>query len=425
MIQLLIIADDLTGAADTAVQFSKKGIPALVTLDRQIDIVSLDPRIAVLAVDIESRHLLPAEAAARVAKVVRRAAGCGVVHFYKKTDSTLRGNIGAELEALMKTAHSDRLLFVPAHPKAGRFTRQGYQYVGNDLLHTTAFAEDPREPVAVSFVPSIIAEQSDVDTAVIPAQSDAIAAALRSSRKGIYIFDCDSDQAMICIAGALARNDAHRVTAGPAGFAEFLPDLLRLPQKKIAPASNDRPILVVNGSINEVALAQVAFARRHGFAEIAVPPSVLFANESTADEQVEKIAEKAALQSSRSKDVVVRTIECRDELDEYIAQNAPKETTRSDICRLAADNMGRLVARILAKAAFGNCVVFGGDTALGVIKALGCSRLLLAGEIIPGLALAELAGSPYPINFITKPGGFGPQDVICQIRDSLRRETSD
>ena len=111
MIQLLIIADDLTGAADTAVQFSKKGIATLVTVDRDIDIASLDPRTTVLAVDIESRHLSPSEAADRLARVVRRAVDCGVENFYKKTDSTLRGNIGAELEALMNAVHSHRLFF--------------------------------------------------------------------------------------------------------------------------------------------------------------------------------------------------------------------------------------------------------------------------------------------------------------------------
>ena len=425
MIQLLIIADDLTGAADAGVQFSKKGIATLVTVDRDIDIASLDPQTTVLAVDIESRHLSPSEAADRLAKVVRRATGCGVDHFYKKTDSTLRGNIGAELEALLNAVHSHSLFFVPAHPKAQRFTRQGYQYLGNDLLHTTAFAQDPREPVDVSFVPAIIAKQSNVDTSLVSARTDEITTALQDTRNRIYVFDCNSNDDLNRIGRSLAQQRALQVLAGPAALAELLPDLLKLPTKLTPRKKNDQPILVVNGSVNNVALAQIAFAGQHGFTQITVPPAVLFAGESTSDDQLEKFADQAAPESSQPSDLILRTIEHRDELHEYIAQNAPTQATTSDICHLAARNMGRLVARILNKAKFGNCVVFGGDTALGIIEALECTSLLLAEEIIPGLALAELAQFPRPINFITKPGGFGPENVICQIRDSLRTSTSD
>ncbi len=423
MVQLLIIADDLTGAADTGVQFSKRGIPTLVAVDHDIDMTSVDHTITVLAVDAETRHRTAVEAADRVEKVVRQAAACGVTHFYKKTDSTLRGNVGAELEAVMKAVNCDRLMFIPAYPKTGRFTRRGYQYVGEDLLHTTAFGQDPREPVEVSSVPSIIAKQSNVASQVLSPRSDRAGEILVTEQEGICVFDCESDEDLMRIGQLLADHDALGVLAGSAGFAELLPELLNLPRGPLRRRRNDQPILLVNGSVNEVSLGQVAFARQNDFAEITAPPSLVFANGPRRDSEVEVIAEKAALECGRTKDVLLQTIKRRDELDGYVVKNSPNPAQIKKMFRLAAGNIGRLAARILTEGKFGNCVVFGGDTAVEVIKALGRSRLLLGEEIIPGLALAELVGLPRHVNFITKAGGFGPEDVVCRIRDFLRKDS--
>src|SRR5687767_3306000 len=104
MVKLLVIADDLTGANDAGAQFAGQGISTLVAMVAEFafDYRSCDS--TVLIISSESRHLNPAEAAARVESLTRRGRELGVSHFYKKTDSTLRGNIGAELEALLRAS---------------------------------------------------------------------------------------------------------------------------------------------------------------------------------------------------------------------------------------------------------------------------------------------------------------------------------
>ena len=123
MIQLVVFADDFTGAVDTGVQFSKQGISTLVTLDRSLDIA--ESTAEVLIVDVESRHVSPQEAYQRVYSLVKKAQQMGVRNFYKKTDSTLRGNIGSELSALLDASGEDVLVFVPAFPKLQRTTHNG------------------------------------------------------------------------------------------------------------------------------------------------------------------------------------------------------------------------------------------------------------------------------------------------------------
>ncbi len=104
MLLLLILADDFTGALDTGVQFAACGIPTRVVVGEQVDFAANDA--AVLVVDTETRHLSAAEAYAVIAKLTREAMSAGVFSIYKKTDSALRGNIGAELSALLKTSGS-------------------------------------------------------------------------------------------------------------------------------------------------------------------------------------------------------------------------------------------------------------------------------------------------------------------------------
>ena len=99
MLLLLILADDFTGALDTGVQFAACGIPTRVVVGEQVDLAASDA--AVLVVDTETRHLPAAEAYAVIAKLTRDAMSAGVFSIYKKTDSALRGNIGAELSALL------------------------------------------------------------------------------------------------------------------------------------------------------------------------------------------------------------------------------------------------------------------------------------------------------------------------------------
>ncbi|MDR1060470.1 MAG: four-carbon acid sugar kinase family protein [Clostridiales bacterium] len=104
MIELVVIADDLTGALDTGAQFAKQGVATFVAGRAEPDFSAADPSCAVIAVNAESRHLPAREAAERVRRIVRDAMAHGARRFYKKTDSGLRGNVGAELAALIEAA---------------------------------------------------------------------------------------------------------------------------------------------------------------------------------------------------------------------------------------------------------------------------------------------------------------------------------
>ena len=160
MVRLLIIADDFTGALDTGVQFTARGARTCVATDPAYDFSRADAEAQVLVLDAETRHLRPEAAYGVVFRAVENALKFGFTYIYKKTDSALRGNVGAELTAVMNAAGADSLAFIPALPKMNRVTRKGVHYIDGVPVAQSVFGQDPFEPVRFSSVKEFVAALS-------------------------------------------------------------------------------------------------------------------------------------------------------------------------------------------------------------------------------------------------------------------------
>ena len=153
MLKFVILADDCTGALDAAVPFVKQSIPVQVFLTGFPEAEALGEKYEVASVALETRHLPPEEAYGIVRRAAEQAWAAGAQYIYKKTDSALRGNIGAELRAVMDGTGEETLAFIPAFPQMGRTTREGIQYIGETRLEDSAYGQDPFEPARESDVP--------------------------------------------------------------------------------------------------------------------------------------------------------------------------------------------------------------------------------------------------------------------------------
>src|SRR5215207_7344578 len=110
-----IIADDLTGAADTGVQLVRAGYRTAVFF-RATEVIADD--LGAVAFDTDSRTMPAGFAAKRVLDAAHSVRGARIV--CKKLDSTLRGNVAAELAAVSGVLHPDCVIVAPAFPAAGR-----------------------------------------------------------------------------------------------------------------------------------------------------------------------------------------------------------------------------------------------------------------------------------------------------------------
>jgi D-threonate/D-erythronate kinase len=382
--RILVLADDLTGALEVGAKFGRRGIATKVTTEMNLLACGRDARIQVMVIDAETRHLPPSEAAARVSTLARSAHRSGFSHVYKKTDSTLRGNIASELAALLKAWPGSGLIYVPAYPRMGRTVTRGTLYVHGVPVGETEFGDDELNPVRGSHIPTLIGSQCSV-----PVFSIGYDAVDRTDSPAIYVCDAETDERIAQAAAAFARSDKLHLAAGPAAFAGSLAEHLTASQASPTLPRNLRNGLVVSGSRNKVSAGQLQHAAHTGFT-VAGPaeiPSIL----AEGGWAILKLADRSP-------------------------------ETALDFAARA----GQTVCELLAYQQPDVLIVFGGDTAYSIIRALGQPSLRPLGEVMEGIPLSIIeagAGSDSAgLHLITKAGGFGSPDVLVSIRKIVSGE---
>jgi uncharacterized protein YgbK (DUF1537 family) len=340
---------------------------------------------------------------------VRFASSEGTAFFYKKTDSTLRGNIGAELSALLSASGEACLYFVPALPAAGRTTVNGVALLNGVPLHQTVFAHDPMDPVTESAVSAIIGRQSDVAVEIVPRGSDL--PRLMGSGKRILVFDAETDADLQDIGRRIGSTGAPRATAGCSGFASILPRLLDLPRAPVPAVRLAPPMLVVCGSLHEASLAQVRHAEEHGFSS-CMPEPGFFSGDGQHASARRGLAQLIADSMASTGAAIVKTAASVE--DRAASWKAGERSGRT-----VSRSLGGLVREVMSLARPSTLVVFGGDTAFGVVDSLGIESFQPVCEISQGVAVSRTDQGGRELHLVTKAGGFGAQDILTRIRETL------
>ena len=423
MPKLLVIADDLTGAADTAAQFAKQGIDTLVLVDSTHAWPAAAAECEVLIVNTESRHLSAEDAADRVRKSVVTGATFGTTHYYKKTDSTLRGNIGSELEALRVAVGQPVLPYLPAYPRLGRTTTNGKLYVNGKLLEETTFSSDSLAPVHESHVPSIVANQTSTPCLLVN-DFTLLDELEKEPRDGAFwLFDAASDQDLFEAGKLLKQSDMLVATAGSAGFAKYLAQLLDLDASQPEIPSANGPMLVVAGSLNEVTLAQLAYAERAGFESVTLSPTVLVTERGAQTTEGRRAIAEVLGHSQAGRDVIIRTVSSSGDASPYVEYARSRELATAEIHALISKNLAEVVAGVIERGEFTTLVILGGDTMLAIARELGWTSFVPRGEVVPGVAVSKVGGVPHALLVVSKAGGFGDTAVLTKIKEGLRHET--
>src|SRR5690242_17623171 len=126
---LAILADDLTGACDSAVPFARRGLATRVLLAPRPVAMGPADRIDVVAVDADTRPFSRRVAVARTTVAARALRTPDATRLFKKVDSTLRGHVGPELLACMRAWDVSLALLCPAFPATGRWVQGGEIFV--------------------------------------------------------------------------------------------------------------------------------------------------------------------------------------------------------------------------------------------------------------------------------------------------------
>lgn len=413
MYRLTVLADDFTGALDTGAQFAKMGVETLITMQYRPS-EDFEIPAQVLVINLESRHLEPDLARKAVREVVLKNDS---EYYYKKTDSSMRGNIGAELEGMLQD--NEAIAFVPAFPQAGRVTINGIHYADEIPVSRTVFGQDPFEPVTCDYIPDIIAKQTDIGVSVI-ARDMLWESQVAFKKGGILVFDAADDTQMKNVAETLKQSGPPRLLAGCAGFARYLPEMLNLQMKVMNAKKIPSKLVVLSGSINDITIEQVSFAGQSGFEVIELSPEEKLCEDLSVIPCRKNLFERIVEAQNRCGQVVVQVACSRASVEETDKLANTTGLTKEHTRQRIAENMGSLAKSITQ--GFGGAVtlaVFGGDTLAAVMRHIGAESIKPFAEIASGIVLSEVAAKDDNLYMITKSGGFGGKDIIVKMADYI------
>jgi 2-keto-3-deoxygluconate permease len=418
--KLLIVADDFTGANDTGVQFSKIGLRSMVIINKTHISKSLK-ECDVLIVDTESRFDDKETAYRKAYETGKISKANHIKYYYKKLDSTLRGNIGAEISGMMDSLEIKHAIMVPAYPSYGRTTINGNVYLNDKLLEETEFANDPRTPVKDSYIPRIISEQTDKKTAVIN-YNDVLAGKQNLVQKlnqhlkndaQIIVIDAREKEDLDLIASSITSVSDDILLAGSTGFAEYLARHLDFKKEKL---SN----IVIAGSVSEVTRKQIEYAKEKLAVEvIEIETDRLFTREKYNEKKrIIKIIKKCSL---KGEDIIIRSAPTNTSVEESFKQGERYGLTRNEISNRIASFLGEIAWFVIQEIKIGGILLTGGDTAIKAAEKLNITGTILRGEILPGIPFGNFTGEQYNnIIIVSKAGGFGNDDAIFQVLNFLK-----
>ena len=342
-------------------------------------------------VDTESRGLHPAEAAAVVGAAARRL-GSRLIDglLFKKIDSTMRGPIAAELEALLAASGRRTALLCPAFPGQGRAVVHGTLLVNGAPAHESTIAQDPAYPGATSDVVEIVRRGAARPVSFLPldrvrGDGDALARTVRDARDQIIVADALTNRDLDALASAALDCPAVAL-AGSAGLARAVADACGQAGPP-APLPQGRAWLIVAGSLHPATRAQLRHLEASGVMGVRL--------DGARDPDTEPLIE----QLKGGRPVFIATS------DTAAVGPGARHAARFQLAGLAA--------RILADVRPDLIAVTGGETAVALLRAVGAARLELSGAPSSGLALGDaVVDSTSRLPLLTKAGGFGPSDLF-------------
>lgn len=411
MIQLLIIADDFTGALDSGVQLAGSGVRTRVTTAQTLGPEQLR-ETEVLVIDAETRHLPPAQAAGIVRRIAAQAVKLCVPHIYKKTDSALRGNIGAELQAVLEGSGETRLAFLPAFPQLGRCTVNGIHYIEKTPVAESVFGADPFEPVRHSDVARLIAQQSGLPVHKVPARGSW------SAQAGIHVFDADEPCDLEAAGRLLQLDGALRLSAGCAGFAGVLPGLLALEKRACPRPVLENRLLVICGSVNPITCEQVSVAERAGFAHWRLTPEQKLAEGYWRTPQGRQSLEALRGMLREHPFMVIDSNDAGG--NAATARYASGRGLSTEEVRVGISRaLGQIVRELFASPDLGTLLITGGDTLLQCMAQMGVTEMEPICEVFCGVVLSRFRFEGCSRYILSKSGGFGASTLLPDLQKML------
>ena len=382
---IAVIADDFTGAAELGGVALRYGLTAEVQSE-----FNAHADVDLIVVDTDTRSCAAEEAARRAASVAELCRGDAVERVFKKVDSVLRGQVMAELTALLGTWGQHRALLIPANPGLGRVIARGYYFIDGQPLHQTDFARDPEYPAMTSDVLAVLGPAGSWPVHVLrPGEV--------MPDRGILVGEATSDADLATWA---RRLDDKTI---PAGAAEFFGAFLKAIGLQLA----ERASVEVESTEHAIALFVCgstssysgSFCRRceaRGIPVLRMPPGLFGINPLSP-----KLIREWA-------DATVKALEIHPRVMVAIDQPLCRDP---GLPQILSSHLSELVEQVINRRPVDHLFAEGGATAAALVRRFGWKRLRVRRELLPGVVCMQVEGMPGPL-LTMKPGSYAWPDEV-------------
>ena len=421
-----IIADDLTGANDTALQFKLNGAETNILLNAEIEPAAADIQQA-WALSTESRNISPKEAFEKVKEATQLfVEKINPDFFYKKIDSTIRGNIAVEVMSMLEVLEWDAAVIMPAFPQEGRITVGGYHLLRGVPIERTEMARDPYSPISESHLPTLLKQQLgenlgelvgliDLKTVMIGA-GPILQAMNKLIENGVKIIVIDSvsttDLEQVVL--AMQKSNYKILPVGTAAAGKVLSNQW-FPQEEnneiLSVKLPKLPKLIVSGSATQITASQIdKFEQDDDYEENSL---IIELDMNTVLSGVqEELVDRIVSNLGNNNIVLIHTSKLLKNFDGFSEETIKADLTKSGLANVITDFLSDLSKQVLEKKK-AILITLGGETSYKCCNAIDANQLQLIDEVLPAIALSKNANSDQWI--VTKSGNLGGVNTLVEI----------
>lgn len=439
------IADDLTGATTTGVLLARSKARTAVFFNEEAaekgnGIEELDA----IMISSNSRPLPAKEAYEKVELATLALKRMGVKYYQKRIDTTCRGGIGVEIDAMLDQLPDTVAIVVPAMPQSKRILVGGYSIIDGVALIRTPVAQDVRTPVKENFIPKLLKAQTKRNVGLVTL--DKVLAGEEIAKEGILQARAAGNEVIVVDAVTLEDVDViaraclalgwNVLTVDPGPFTARLAFNRGLIQKEEAnipegeAAESGKIVLIAAGSATTVTKKQLeVLAEDPRHVAISVEPIPLINGGDEALDEASRVVNKTLeliRTECRLRAVILETALHGEVLDLEDEDRKRNYSSGMSANRINA-GLGTIVAKILestGREKIAGLYTTGGDTMVNVCYHLGVQCLEVLDYVIPQADVTRLIGKYDKLPVIGKGGLTGDDNTACEIVDRLFKEAN-
>ncbi len=428
-----IIADDLTGANDTALQFMLNNVDTNILLNTDQEPEKANTSQA-WAIATESRNIAPEFAFEKVKLATQYLVEkVNPDYFYKKIDSTVRGNISVEVLSMLEVLGWDAAIIMPAFPQENRITVGGYHLLKGIPIERTEMARDPHSPIYESHLPTLLQSQLGenlknlVGSIELKTILDGAGPILQAMNKlienGVKLIVADSvsitDLEQIVLAMQKSNYKILPVGNSAAGRVlsnEWFPRAEK--SVEVLPIKIPKlPKFIVSGSATQITSSQIdKYEQSADYEENTLVIELGMDNilAGVKDELVNRIVTNLTGENV----VMVHTSKLLNNFDGFSDDTMKADLSKSGLAGAVTDFLAELTGRVLEKTK-AVLITLGGETSYKCCNAINANQLKLLDEVLPAIALSKNIKSDQFI--VTKSGNLGGVNTLIEIINYFKK----